>query len=129
MIKLFPFNAKLLICAIIIIFTSCTRYTYTANMSSETLLSVDFEVFGRVQGVFFRKYTEKEAKRLNLKGWCMNTKQDTVKGIIEGPTKNVEEMKLWLQETGSPSSRIDKAVFSNQKTINQYTYDSFKIKR
>ncbi len=27
-------------------------------MSSEELLSVDYEVFGRVQGVFFRKYTQ-----------------------------------------------------------------------
>lgn len=27
-------------------------------MSSEELLSVDYEVLGRVQGVFFRKYTQ-----------------------------------------------------------------------
>lgn len=27
-------------------------------MSSEELLAVDYEVFGRVQGVFFRKYTQ-----------------------------------------------------------------------
>lgn len=30
----------------------------TVIMSSEELLSVDYEVFGRVQGVFFRKYTQ-----------------------------------------------------------------------
>lgn len=27
-------------------------------MSNEDLLSVDYEIFGRVQGVFFRKYTQ-----------------------------------------------------------------------
>lgn len=27
-------------------------------MSDEELISVDYEVFGRVQGVFFRKYTQ-----------------------------------------------------------------------
>lgn len=27
-------------------------------MSNEDLISVDYEIFGRVQGVFFRKYTQ-----------------------------------------------------------------------
>lgn len=27
-------------------------------MSKEDLISVDYEIFGRVQGVFFRKYTQ-----------------------------------------------------------------------
>nr|XP_023016662.1 acylphosphatase-1-like [Leptinotarsa decemlineata]XP_023016663.1 acylphosphatase-1-like [Leptinotarsa decemlineata] len=97
--------------------------------SEEKIISVEFEVFGRVQGVFFRKYTEQEAKRLGLKGWCMNTRQDTVKGVIEGMPSRVNQMKTWLQKTGSPSSRIDKAVFTNEKDINQHTYDSFKIKK
>nr|CAH7720906.1 unnamed protein product [Callosobruchus chinensis] len=64
----------------------------TSMGSAEKLLSVNFEVFGRVQGVFFRKYTEKEANKLGLKGWCMNTSQGTVKGIIEGTPSKVDEM-------------------------------------
>lgn len=27
-------------------------------MANEDLISVDYEIFGRVQGVFFRKYTQ-----------------------------------------------------------------------
>lgn len=27
-------------------------------MSDEDLISVDYEIFGKVQGVFFRKYTQ-----------------------------------------------------------------------
>lgn len=30
-------------------------------MSKEDLISVDYEIFGRVQGVFFRKYTQVSA--------------------------------------------------------------------
>jgi acylphosphatase len=45
---------------------------------------VSFEVFGRVQGVNFRAYTAKNAKQLGLRGWCMNTKQGTVAGELEG---------------------------------------------
>ncbi|XP_018579316.1 acylphosphatase-1-like [Anoplophora glabripennis] len=101
----------------------------TEMSSDEKLVSVDFEVFGRVQGVFFRKYTEQQAKRLGLRGWCMNTVQDTVKGVIEGSPSKVAEMKQWLERTGSPQSRIDRAVFSKEKDIGKFSYDSFKIKR
>jgi hypothetical protein len=37
-------------------------------------------------------------------------------------------MKRWLQTTGSPQSRIDKAEFLNEKEIKTFTFDSFKIK-
>ncbi|KAJ8964672.1 hypothetical protein NQ314_004704 [Rhamnusium bicolor] len=64
--------------------------------SNEKLVSVDFEVFGKVQGVFFRKYTEQQANRLGLKGWCMNTHQDTVKGVVEGTPSKVNEMLVQI---------------------------------
>lgn len=38
-------------------------------------------------------------------------------------------MKKWLETTGSPKSRIEKTVFSNQKSIDQYSFDTFKIIR
>ncbi|KAJ3650136.1 hypothetical protein Zmor_021844 [Zophobas morio] len=98
-------------------------------MTSIKLLATDFEVYGRVQGVFFRKYTQQEATKLGLKGWCMNTSSGTVKGVIEGDVNKVADMKRWLQTTGSPQSRIDKAEFTNERQINSFTYDSFKIKR
>lgn len=100
-------------------------------------------------GVFFRKYTEKQAKQLNLRGWCMNTAEGTVKGQLEGPQNELNEMyvfalqfnseklfyqlflfrKHWLQNKGSPSSRIDKAEFSAMKPIDDYSFQSFGIKR
>lgn len=43
-------------------------------------------------GVFFRKHTQKRATELALKGWCMNTRDDTVKGVMEGPEKEINEM-------------------------------------
>lgn len=43
-----------------------------------------FEVFGRVQGVSFRAFTQKEAKELGLVGWCMNNSTGTVVGEIQG---------------------------------------------
>nr|XP_019558405.2 acylphosphatase-2 isoform X2 [Aedes albopictus] len=93
------------------------------------LFACDFEVFGIVQGVFFRKYTQKQATSLGLKGWCMNTRDGTVKGQMEGEAKPMNEMKHWLQTKGSPTSRIDKAVFSEMKEIAKYSFNDFSIKR
>lgn len=89
----------------------------------------EFEVFGRVQGVFFRKYTKLKADQLTLTGWCQNTKNDTVKGEIEGDEKNISQMKEFLMKIGSPQSRIDKAIFSANKTLDTSLYDSFTIRK
>ncbi|XP_001607421.1 acylphosphatase-1 [Nasonia vitripennis] len=105
---------------------------YIQSISSpplEMTVGVDFEVYGRVQGVFFRKYTEARATELGLKGWCMNTKQGTVLGYIEGERNKVEEMKTWLQRTGSPQSAIDKAEFRNEKILDGTTLEKFSIKK
>ena len=38
------------------------------------------------------KNTEEAAKRLGIRGWCMNTREGTVKGVIEGEEKPFNEM-------------------------------------
>ena len=78
----------------------------------------------------------------------MNTPEGTVKGQLEGGQNELNEMytntvnfsiycnkilyflrKHWLQNKGSPSSSIDKAVFSEMKPLDDYTFKSFNIKR
>ncbi|XP_023819024.1 acylphosphatase-2 isoform X2 [Oryzias latipes] len=115
------------------------------------LVSVDFEIFGHVQaaeqicadlkrlsncssvfdrfpGVCFRMYTEKEGLRLGLVGWVKNTYGGTVVGQVQGPAEQVEEMKVWLSKEGSPTSRITKASFSNQRSIDKLELSGFKTR-
>ncbi|XP_059161047.1 acylphosphatase-2-like isoform X2 [Physella acuta] len=92
------------------------------------LKSVSFEVFGKVQGVFFRKHTQSEAKKLGLTGWVQNTQGGTVIGCIEGPEDKIKIMKIWLEKTGSPESHIDKCVFSNEKIVDKPSFSSFDIR-
>ncbi|XP_010745126.2 acylphosphatase-2 isoform X1 [Larimichthys crocea] len=92
------------------------------------LVSVDFEIFGHVQGVCFRMYTEKEGLRLGLVGWVKNTYSGTVVGQVQGPAAMVEEMKVWLSKEGSPTSRITRASFSNQRTIDKLELSGFKTR-
>ncbi|XP_025195186.1 acylphosphatase-1-like [Melanaphis sacchari] len=91
--------------------------------------TVDFEVFGRVQKVFFRKCTQEQGKKLGLRGWCKNTPEGTVIGTIQGPSDKVVEMITWLREVGSPASHIDKLELKNENTISDYTYSDFDIIR
>ncbi|XP_056624190.1 acylphosphatase-1 [Triplophysa dalaica] len=98
-------------------------------MSSEELLSVDYEVLGRVQGVFFRKYTQAEGKKLGLVGWVQNTDAGTVQGQLQGSASKVQEMQHWLQTIGSPQSRITKAEFKNEHTVDKLDFKDFKVVR
>ncbi|XP_066468177.1 acylphosphatase-1 isoform X2 [Tiliqua scincoides] len=93
----------------------------------EGLLSVDYEVFGKVQGVFFRKHTQTQGKKLGVVGWVQNTDYGTVQGQIQGPSVQVRQLQEWLWKTGSPKSRIDKAEFRNEKKIVHLEHSDFCI--
>ncbi|XP_003262429.1 acylphosphatase-2 [Nomascus leucogenys] len=104
------------------------RALAAAMSTARPLKSVDYEVFGRVQGVCFRMYTEDEARKIGVVGWVKNTSKGTVTGQVQGPEDKVNSMKSWLSKVGSPSSRIDRTNFSNEKTISKLEYSNFSIR-
>ncbi|CAG8437898.1 7994_t:CDS:2 [Funneliformis caledonium] len=53
---------------------------------------VYYEIFGRVQGVWFRKYTKDKAIELNLVGYVKNTERGTVSGIAQGEREKIESL-------------------------------------
>lgn len=63
-------------------------------------------VEGRVQGVFFRDYTRREAERLKLNGWVRNRPEGSVEVIVSGTARHVDQMVEWLQ-TGSPRAVVE----------------------
>ncbi|XP_048361727.1 acylphosphatase-1-like [Sphaerodactylus townsendi] len=91
------------------------------------LISMDYEVFGKVQGVFFCKHTQVQGKKLGVVGWVQNTEYGTVQGQIQDLTFKVQQLIEWLRETGSPKSHIKKADFRNEKKITQLEYSDFCI--
>jgi len=90
------------------------------------LQRVQFEVHGKVQGVYFRKFTQQQAVMLGLCGWVKNTDQGTVIGEAEGRIDKLIELKHWLATKGSPKSRIERAEFSEQ-VIDARRYTHFLI--
>ena len=47
---------------------------------------------GRVQGVFFRSETRREAQRHNVKGWVRNLPDGGVEAVLEGEKENVDQL-------------------------------------
>ncbi|XP_022330171.1 acylphosphatase-1-like isoform X2 [Crassostrea virginica] len=97
-------------------------------MAGAKLASFDYEIFGKVQGVFFRRDTKKTAESLELVGWVRNTDRKTVEGTVQGKEENLVLMKKWLQTKGSRKSRIDRAVFKNEKTVSTLKFKDFTVR-
>ncbi|XP_078619701.1 acylphosphatase-2-like [Branchiostoma floridae x Branchiostoma japonicum] len=96
------------------------------NTAMADLVSVEYEIYGEVQGVFFRDNTRKQARRLKLVGWVKNTRHGTVAGVVQGPRDAINQMKHWLQHIGSPMSRIEGASFE-EKSIARLEFGNFDI--
>lgn len=62
-------------------------------------------VRGRVQGVFFRAYTEKTAKLLNLTGFVRNLDDGRVEIVAEGEEQKLDELLKWSYK-GSPMAKV-----------------------
>ena len=65
----------------------------TSSSSSSSMTRLQYEIFGKVQGVFFRKFTKEKADSLGIVGYVMNTKQNTVKGEAQGSNESIQQLK------------------------------------
>ena len=63
-------------------------------------------VKGRVQGVGFRWFVQREAAELGLRGWVRNTDDGHVEIIAVGEPDVLAELKAELRK-GSRGSRVD----------------------
>ncbi len=74
--------------------------------------TIHARIEGRVQGVFFRDYTRKQAVTLSLNGWVKNMPDGAVEALFVGEDKNILTMVNWLH-TGSPHSNVTKVTVSD----------------
>ena len=65
-----------------------------------------FIITGKVQGVYFRAHTQKQAKSLHLTGYAVNLVNGNVEVVACGELTQLDELEKWLWQ-GSPSSRVD----------------------
>ncbi|AGP32891.1 MULTISPECIES: acylphosphatase [Sorangium] len=71
------------------------------------LKQVQLFVRGRVQGVFFRASTQREAKRLGLTGWVKNRSDGSVEVLAEGEEDELKELIAWANR-GPSAARVER---------------------
>ena len=67
--------------------------------------TVQVRIEGRVQGVYFRDYTRREALQQGVDGWVRNLPDGSVEAVVSGSERAVEAMLDWFQ-IGSPHAVV-----------------------
>ena len=65
-----------------------------------------FTIKGRVQGVFFRDSTRREAVALGLSGYAINLPSGEVEVLACGDSDAIAQLEAWLRR-GPPLSRVE----------------------
>jgi acylphosphatase len=73
------------------------------------MIAYEIIILGRVQGVFFRKYTCNKAIELNLTGFVKNQLDGSVFVFAEGNEEKMFEFINWCR-IGSPLSKVEKII-------------------
>ena len=84
-----------------------------------------FLVRGRVQGVGFRWFVEREAFLLQISGWVRNNPDGTVEVLAQGTREQLAGLHSRLRE-GPRAARIDEVEVSEAQPVAGLT--SFQIR-
>lgn len=95
-------------------------------MPSEDI-AVRFLVSGRVQGVFFRASTAREALRLGIRGYAANLHDGRVEVVAIGAPAAVEELYCWLQR-GPPAARVANVEREAQNVATLASVEGFRTR-
>lgn len=68
-------------------------------------VAIRVRIEGRVQGVWYRNWTVKQAVKRKLVGWVRNRRDGTVEALFCGPEGAVREM-VELCRKGPPAARV-----------------------
>lgn len=82
-------------------------------------------VRGRVQGVNFRYYTTRTARRLGIKGWVANRADGTVETVAEGDRSDLEAFEEFLHR-GSPAAQVEEVEVDWKSATGEF--DGFRVR-
>ena len=90
------------------------------------MFRIHIMVSGKVQKVWFRKYTQDKATELGITGWVKNLFNNAVEIIAEGDMDSLTELTGWLQN-GPPLAEVRKLSIEWHQSENMF--ESFEIIR
>jgi acylphosphatase len=85
-----------------------------------------FLIQGRVQGVGFRWFVQREAGELDLRGWVRNTEDGEVEVLASGPAEDLAELRASLRR-GPRGSRVDRLIEHQLAESEAADLSSFRI--
>ena len=90
-----------------------------------SILARRFIVRGRVQGVGFRWFVEREAHLLQIAGWVRNNPEGTVEVLAHGTRDQLAGLHSRLRE-GPRAARVDEVQVSEAEPVPGLT--SFQVR-
>jgi len=81
--------------------------------------AIKARILGRVQGVFFRASTQKQAMKLDLTGWVKNSEEGDVCLEAEGSEQSIEQFITWLNH-GPEFAIVEQVIIENNKASNSF---------
>lgn len=88
------------------------------------MLEIRAIVYGRVQFVMFRDFTQRRARKLGIKGFVQNRSDGAVEVVAQGEKKNLEKL-LEALHRGPLSSRVN--AVESQWCVPAKKFDDFNI--
>lgn len=79
-------------------------------------------IYGKVQGIYFRAYTQAEGNKIGVKGWVKNRADGAVEVVVEGAPEKVAAMLAWLKQ-GSPGSRVEKVEVREERPVGETQFN------
>jgi acylphosphatase len=89
-------------------------------------LILHFLIQGRVQGVGFRWFVQREAGLLELRGWVRNTEEGEVEVVASGTAEELAKLRACLRR-GPRGARVDRLVEHTLAESEVADLDSFRI--
>ena len=83
------------------------------------------KIYGKVQGVFFRDFSRRKAKELNLSGWVKNEPDGTVQIIAEGEEKGLKELFEWCKNATPASDHREGGQGPNHAKVDKVDVEWF----
>ena len=80
-------------------------------------------ITGRVQGVFFRDSTRREARRRRVAGWVTNRPDGSVEAVFEGEPHAVEAVVAWTRR-GPVRARVESHTVTQEEPAGE---DGFRV--
>ncbi len=89
------------------------------------LFTKEILITGKVQGVFFRKYTCEAADAIGITGFVKNLPDQSVYILATGTNEQLQEFINWCWQ-GSPRSKVEKVEV---KEMESQQFKSFQVER